>query len=121
MKKLGDLVLPDAVEWTDKHAYSPVAQSAARTLGGGNVIYTQALTAGRPVTLEAREGVLWLSQAEVDAVMAMADQAGAQFALVWEAEQYTVMFRHHEPPAVGFTPIWPHHDKYFGTIKLITV
>lgn len=126
MKTLGALSLPDGgdrgtIEWTDRQAYQPVAGQASRTLGGGLVVYSQALSKGRPITLEARESVCWLSQAEVDAINAMAGQAGATFQLEWDGETHTVMFRHHEPPAAEFTPIWPHHDLYVGTIKLITV
>ena len=121
MKKLGDLILPESLQWTDRHDWSPVAQETARTLGGTPVIWTQPLSGGRPVTLEATEDVTWLDQATVDAIRAMAAQAGASFTLIWEAETYTVMFRHDDPPAVKFQPLWPHHHLFSGTLKLMTV
>ena len=121
MKQLGSLTLPGSLQWTDRDAWSPVIQSTATTLGGGTVIFSQPQTAGQPITLEAEEQVTWLDQATVDALKDMASQAGATFTLIWEAELFLVMFRHHDPPAITFRPLWPHHDLFTGKIKLIKV
>ena len=51
----------------------------------------------------------------------MAAQAGATFTLTWGSESRVVMFRHFDPPAIQFRPIWPHHDLFTGTIKLMEV
>ena len=119
MKQLGDLILPDSLQWIDRDSWSPVNQEAATTLGGGTVIFSQTRIDGRPVTLEATDGITWLDQDAVDALKAMASQAGATFTLTWESESFTVLFGHHNPPAVSFTPLWPNHDLFTGTIKLI--
>ena len=121
MKKLGDLILPDSLQWTDRWDWSPVAMETARTLGGTPVVWSQPLSGGRPVTLEAQEDVTWLDLATVEAIRAMAAQAGASFNLIWEFEAHTVMFRHDDAPAVSFQPLWPHHDLFTGTLKLMTV
>ena len=118
---LGFLTLPDQIIWADRYAFSPVAGQVARTIAGGLAMFTQAMTAGRPITLEARDGVAWLDQAQVDALMAMAAQAGATFVLTYDGETHNVRFAHHAPPAVEFAPIWPFTAYYTGTIKLITV
>ena len=85
------------------------------------MVWSQPLDKGRPVTLEAEEDVTWLDRATVEALEAMAAQAGATFTLIWEAESLSVMFRHHDAPAIQFRPIWPHHDLFIGTIKLMSV
>ncbi|MBF0154588.1 MAG: hypothetical protein HQL64_12670 [Magnetococcales bacterium] len=121
MKRLGDLILPASLQWTDRWDWSPVAQEAGRTLGGAMVTWSQPLSGGRPVTLEAEEEVTWLSRAQVDAVIAMAMQAGAVFALEWDGETCNVMFRHHEPPATSFKSIRPHSHQFTGSIKLMQV
>ena len=121
MKRLGDLILPDSLQWSDRWEWSPVAQETSRTLGGTVVTWSQTLSGGQPVTLEAEDGVTWLSQETVEALRAMAAQAGAVFQLEWDGETYTVLFRHHDPPAVSFKPIWPHHDLFTGTVRLMTV
>ena len=121
MKKLGDLTLPDSIEWIDRDSWSPVNQETATTLGGALVVFAQTRTDGQPVTLEANDGITWLDQDTVDSLKNMAAQAGATFTLTWETETFTVLFRHHDPPAVSFRPLWPNHTLFTGTIKLIQV
>lgn len=125
-RSLGALALPDgdqqgSIDWVDRYEPASVAQSAVRTLGGSPVVFSQALTRGRPITLEAVERVCWLTQAMVDTLLGMAAQPGASFAFLWDAEAHSVVFRHHEPPALEVTPIYPHADQYTGRIKLMTV
>ena len=121
MKKIGDLTLPESLQWTNRHDWSPVAMETTRTLGGTPVIWSQQLYGGQPITLEATEDVTWLDQATIDAIRAMAAQPGASFILIWASETYTVMFRHNDQPAISFQPLWPHHHLFTGTIKLLTV
>ena len=121
MKQLGDLILPDSLQWTDRWSWSPVTMETAVTLGGAPVVWSQSLAKGRPVTLEAEEEVTWLDQSTVNALAAMAAQPGAIFTLVWGSETLAVMFLHSDPPAIQFRPLWPHHDLYTGTIKLMEV
>ncbi|MDH5637427.1 MAG: hypothetical protein OEZ04_02940 [Nitrospinota bacterium] len=118
---LGALTLPDQMLWTDQYSWSPAAGQAQRTIAGGLALFTQSMIKGRPVTLEAADGVAWLTQQQVDDIMAMAAQPGAAFTLSWEGEMSTVRFAHHAPPVVEFSPIMPLADQYTGTIKLITV
>ncbi len=119
MKKLSDLILPDSLQWSDRDSWSPVVQETAATLGGGTAIFSQARLDGRPITLEAEDRITWFDQAAVDALKDMAAQSGATFTLIWEDDTFTVLFRHHEPPAISFSPLWPHFDQYTGTIKLM--
>ncbi|MBF0283144.1 MAG: hypothetical protein HQL51_01645 [Magnetococcales bacterium] len=121
MKSLGGVLLPEGLEWKDRRAWSPVVQEVTRTLSGKQVIFCGALVGGRPITLEAEDGVAWISALTVEALEALAAVPGAVYVLGWEGESFNVMFRHHEPPAVDFSPIWPHHDLHVGTLKLMTV
>jgi hypothetical protein len=121
MKKLGDMLLPDGLQWTDRHDWSPVAQEVARTISGAQVVFCAAITGGRPVTLAAEEGVAWLSLAVVEELSSMAAQPGAAYLLEWEESSLLVMFRHHDPPPISVVPIWPHHELFTGTIRLMTV
>ena len=121
MKYLGDLILPESLQWIDQDSWSPVNQETTTTLGGGTVVFSQTRIDGQPVTLEANDEITWLDQDTVNALKNMAAQAGATFALTWESESFTVLFRHHDPPAVSFAPLWPNHDLFTGTIKLMKV
>ena len=129
MKKLGDLVLPSQLIWADKHDPVGVAQSVTRTLGGNPVVFTASLHGGRNVTLEARKGVCWFNADDVAAIKLMADSPGATYGLIWGGEIMTVVFRHHEHPAVQLEPLYPLMDEYpkggrslfHGAIKLMTL
>lgn len=112
--------------WPDRDNYSPVAQQRARTVTGTQVVWSQEETLGRPITLVATNDQGWLTKAQKDAVIAMAQQAGATFALTIGVESFTVMFRHEEGDAVSFSPLISRavdlsEDYFTGQIKLFTV
>ena len=98
-----------------------MAQETARTLGGTGIVWTQQLSGGRPITLEAQDTVTWLNRAQVTAIYGMASMAGGVFLLEWDDEPFQVMFRHQDHPAIQFVPIFPHRSLYTGTIKLMTI
>ena len=120
MKRLGDLILPRALEWSDRLSAQAVSQSLRVTLAGQAVIAAKPL-AWRPVTLTARDGVAWFNTAQVQAVLGMAKVPAGAWLLDWEGEVLTVAFRHHESPAAVFTPLWPNAPRYTGEIKLIAI
>lgn len=123
---LDGITLSGSLLWVDKRAFSPVAQSVRRTLGGGLVVFSKGLDAGRPVTLEATEDSGWLTATMVDSLTAMAASPGAVYAFSYHGEAFNVVFRHDEPPAMDMRPLQPRAtvlpgDFFVGTIKLLTV
>lgn len=123
---LNGVPLSGSLQWTDKEAWQSVAQTTVRTLGGGLVIRTQALSAGRPVTLEATEETGWITRAQLNQVLSLANVPGAVYTLVVHSESFNVVFRHDEPPAVDFRPLQPRAtpqagDYYIGVMKFLTV
>ncbi|MBF0341514.1 MAG: hypothetical protein HQL95_11220 [Magnetococcales bacterium] len=121
MKRLGDLILPDSLQWPNRYAWAPVSQETARTLGGANVVWHSPLIGGRPIDLEAADDVTWLTRAQVEAIFAMASQSGGVFDLILDDAIFQVMFRHQDPPAISFTPILPHARLFHGVVKLMDV
>ncbi|MBF0272806.1 MAG: hypothetical protein HQL98_12180 [Magnetococcales bacterium] len=121
MKQLGEVVLPDGLVWSDRHDAAPVEQTVVRTLGGKPVIWARNLTGGIPVTLVAQSDAAWLDRPTVEALALLAAQAGASFILTWEEWSGHVMFRHDTPPALAVTPLWPGHDRFTATIRLLRV
>jgi hypothetical protein len=118
--------LSGSLQWLEKDAWSPVAQTTQYTLGGGLVVYTQQLLAGRPITLEATEDTGWITRTMLDQIEALAAVPGAVYTLVVHGYSANVIFRHDEPPAVEFTPLQPRAtpqptDYYIGRLKLLTV
>ena len=123
---LNGVTLSGSLQWTDKRAYSPVAQEVLVTLGGNPVVYSKALQGNRPITLEAKDDTGWLSHLMVEAIEAMAAVPGAVYTFNFHGESFNVMFAHHDGPAVDLSPLVPRavpepDDYYIGTIKLITV
>lgn len=123
---LNGTVLNGSLQWTNKRSYSSVAQEVLTTLGGNPVIYSKSLQGNRPVVLEAAEDTGWLTHSMVTAIEAMASVPGAVYTLNFHGEIFSVVFAHHESPAVDLRPLQPKavpepDDYYIGTIKLITV
>ncbi|MBF0193482.1 MAG: hypothetical protein HQL71_02950 [Magnetococcales bacterium] len=120
MKKLGNLILPDSLQWIDRHITSPVNQTFTQTLAGTPVVFSSKVT-GHSITLAATGDTTWLDLAAADQLKEMADQQGAVFTLIWEELSFNVIFRHHEPPALSLTPLWPNHNQFTGTISLTCI
>lgn len=125
---LGAVTLSDHLIWEDEiGSDESVAQTTKRTLGGNLVVISQQLSKGKPITLVASESQGWLTKAQVQAVEALAESAGAVLPLVIGARNFTVMFRHEESPAFIAEPLdqigaqAPDTGYYTAIIKLMTV
>lgn len=120
MKRLGDLDLPSGLQWVDQYGSFGVMQSLQNTIAGTAVISSRSLSFA-PMTLSALDPWCWVSQEQTDALLAMAETPGGSFVLVWGDLTLTVVFRHHDPPAVDLVPISPGILLYVGTIKLLRI
>jgi hypothetical protein len=123
---LDGIPLSPRLQWTDEFASAAVAQSLKRTLDGGVALFAQPLPVGLPITLASAQNAGWMRRPEVRQIMALAAQPGGQWTLSLRGNDYTVAFRHHEPPAFQAAPLVPYSEPdddsiYLVTIKLITV
>jgi len=126
MIQFNGVTLNPSLQWTDRFQFTGVAQAVNRTLGGKLVVFSSPLIAGRPITLVAEADTGWLTKAMVDAIVAAAATPGAQYTVSIHGEDFNVIFRHEDNPAIDFIPIQPKSnplpgDWYTGTIKLLTV
>jgi len=119
-KTLQDIELPWQMQWIDEFLDSTVESSVLRDLQGRLVITNMRLVKGRKITLEAVDGISWVTAAFVAQIVALADSNGV-YQLVWDTKVYDVVFRHNEPPAVSFDRIAPFSEYIVGTIKLMGV
>lgn len=99
------LTLPDGLDWTDEHSWSPVVQEANHTLSGALVVETAEKLAGRPITLESAEDRAWLPFSTVQTLRAWAAIPGAEMTLTLRGQARQVVFRHQDAPAVEAWPI----------------
>lgn len=99
------LTLPDDLDWTDEHSWSPVVQEANHTLSGALVVETAEKLAGRPITLESADERAWLPYSTVQTLRAWAAIPGAEMTLVLRGQARQVVFRHQDAPAVEAWPI----------------
>lgn len=123
---LGGVELNPSMLWLDRHDSQNVAQSTVRTLGGGLVVFSQSLSLGEDITLQANQDSGWLTKSQVDSLITLARTAGAVYTLTVDGDAYDVIFKHDDPPAVNFRPLIPRlnmasTDYMVGTIKLLTV
>jgi hypothetical protein len=126
MIQLGSVVLSPSMLWVDRDSFSPVAQTMKRTLGGTLVLFSRALSAGRPITLEAQQDTGWITRDMLDGLTTMASTPGGVYTFEYHGFFSSVVFRHDDPPAVEFSPIQPRAvplsgDYYTGALKLLTV
>ena len=119
------LPLPDGTRWVDKNQWSPVRQVNQRTTGGSMIYTVQKLHGGRPITLDFPEQTAWLLHQDITRILEWAKIPGQTFLLVWDNQQYVVLFDHTQQPPHEFTPVAdyedPTSDQYSGKIHLITI
>lgn len=92
--------------WSDENAWHPVEQAIQRTLTGALIVSAATRIKGRPITLQPQtENEAWMTRATLDALRALGAVAGKVMTLTLRGVAYSVMFRHHEGPAIEATPI----------------
>lgn len=123
---LGSVVFDKPLRWPNRDEFPELAQNRQRTVGGGQVVFTGPLAGGRPIVLEATRRQGWVTKGKVDALRAMAAQAGATWTFEYGTEAFDVEFDHAGGPAVRMRPLIPRTepaagDYYIGTIHLRTL
>ena len=102
---LDQIELPSSLQWSDRDAWQPVAQTARPTLDGGLAVFHQPLSAGRPITLISSESSGWVDRATLDALQALASEPGSLHTLTLGTQTFTVLWRHEDPPALQAEPL----------------
>jgi hypothetical protein len=124
MIKIGTLELPLEMIWSDKLKHQDIFQSSTVTLGGKVLFQALPAVNGRPITLVATERQGWLTTAQVEELLTLANVANATYSFEYYGFIATVAFKHHEPPAVEMQPFvegGEPSDYHFGSIKLFCV
>lgn len=94
--------------WADELSWSPVQQSVDRAVTGALIIQVDgdADLPGRPITLRPEDDAsAWMPRALVDQLQSWAAIPLATFTLTLRGRARSVMFRHHERPALEAVPV----------------
>ena len=119
------LALSADLYWADEHDWTPVVQSAERSITGALIVSVATRQGGRPITLRAySEASAWMARADVALLQAWAAMPGKTLTLTLRGVARQVMFRHHEAPALEATPVMHFSDvddadPYVAAIKLM--
>ena len=100
------LDLGERLQWTNAHAWQPVAQAHDRGTLGALMVHVRALQAGMPIDLDGFDSRAWQSSATVVQLASWAARPGAQFALQLRGQAHTVMFDHSRAPAFEARDLW---------------
>jgi hypothetical protein len=118
------VTLSDDLQWVDEFEWHPVAQKSGRTITGALWVDAQALSAGRPITLQGDDSTGWASRADVVALQSLAAAPGV-LTLTLRGTPYSVVFDHEAKPiearaVVGYADVAPN-DFYILTVRLRTI
>ncbi|SMF96127.1 hypothetical protein SAMN02949497_3511 [Methylomagnum ishizawai] len=121
-----EILLPDALVWTDELAWTAVAAQDARALGGAVVRQTSVKIAGRPITLAPPDG-FWgaMLRADLLALRAWTDDPAKRMTLTFaDGDAYAVRWLYPDPikanPLTGFSAR-AADEVWLPTLKFITV
>lgn len=120
------LTLPDDLMWSDRHSWSPVSQTVETSITGASIIDSGEKLAQRPITLAGDDSHAWIDYATVQTLKTWATIAGCQLTLNIHGATYSVVFRHHEAPALDLQPIVDYatpdtQDWFTGQLKFMEV
>lgn len=123
---LGQIQLPDDLEWVDEFDWCPVEDSIDKGLSGSLIVQTGTLLAGRPITLSGSDNSAWISRAVLEQVKALADVPQSGLTLNYHGRSFNVRFRYTEKPysarPVVFWSGAPDDDDYYTvTIRLMEI
>jgi hypothetical protein len=109
------LTLPIDLHWSDEFDWHAVEQSVDRSLTGGLIVQTQARDGGRPITLRPEDSnSAWMTRSMLETIQGWAAISGLELSLTIRGVARTVVFRHHEGPAVEARPV-VHFNEVDGT------
>lgn len=112
---LTTLTLPIDLHWADEFDWHPVEQAVDRSLTGGLIVQSLARDGGRPITLRPEDDQsAWMTRTMLEQIQAWAAISALELSLTIRGVARTVVFRHHEGPAVEARPV-VHYNEVDGT------
>jgi len=110
---LGGVSLPEDLIWEDKFSWSGVDSRASASRGGFPIIFEQAVSSGRPITLTGGPNHAWIEHGVLQSVFDLAGIPLATYDLVMGVDTRTVRFVNNDPPAVSALPVLEMPDEEY--------
>lgn len=117
---------PTGTRWVDEF-WTPVVQGAERSIDGALILDIQTSTGGQPLTFQSSgDDSGWLRKADVDVLTLWGRDPSKVLTVVWDANTWTVMFRHYDAPAFEPAPVTDYDDPestdpYTFSLRLVEV
>jgi hypothetical protein len=119
MNKILQFNLPPQTTLSTAHTSRASVTEVMHTLSGRPVVFSRAL-GSQIAQLVFNADLCWLSQAQHDELIHLANTIFSPVQLTMGDKAYSVMFNHSgSEPAVALNPIMPFCDRYYGVINLI--
>lgn len=116
------VTLPVDLLWSDENSWHPVEQAVQRSVTGALIVSVGSRIKGRSITLQPQDNSSsWTSRANLDQLRNWGSVAGKQLVLTLRGNQYNVIFRHHESPAIDATPVVHYDDVDLADWYLVTL
>lgn len=120
------ITLPPDTYWSDEHTWFPVEQAVNTSITGATIMDVSVRQAQRPITLVSDERHAWLPFATLQTLKAWAELPGVQMTLNIRGFSRTVVFRHHEKPALDVVAVVDYStpeptDWFYGQLKFMEV
>lgn len=119
MNILSSTSLPPQTTLSTAHASRAGVTEVMHTLSGRPVVFSRSL-GSQVAQLVFNADLCWLSQAQHDALIELANTTFSPVQLTLGDKTNSVIFNHSgAEPAVALSPIMPFCDRYYGVINLI--
>lgn len=119
--------LPADLAWSDELAWHPVKQAVEWSVTGAAIVQVQAVTSGRPITLEPPVTLAsWIRRSVLEQLQAWADTPGLVMTLRLRGVDHTVIWRHQDGEVMAAKPVQPLEgvepdDAYTATLKFMEI
>ena len=109
--KLDGIDLPVDLIWSDEAQWSPVMQNLQYSATGALYVQESEKQSGRPITLEGKQDMCWISRTTLEALIVKKNTIGLRMTLIINEITKTVMFRQGE---VGLDVTHVRDGHYFS-------
>lgn len=119
---LGEITLPEDLEWTDEFDWCPVEDSIDTALSGSLVIHSGTRPKGRPITLAGSDdSAAPITREDLEKIKALADVPQSGLVLDYHGRSFNVRFRYSEKPYSAKPVLYNYESRENGGLYTVTI